>query len=310
MALIDRTGAVDLIPEEIVHEIIQSLPSASAAMRMFRTTRMSRKLQQQPVLASLPTAGFVTGDTGLIPTTMVSWTNRVLTAEELAVIVPVPKAVLDDADYDIFGEIKPRLIEAFGATLDGAVLHGIGKPASWPAAIEAAAAAAGNEYTAGSVGGQKLDVDLSKTMELVENDGFGVSGMVAGLNLRGGLRGLRDANGQPITGTNNNQSTIYEVPVRYVENGSFDQTKAMAFVGDLSQAVVATRDDFTFEILKEAVIQNPDGSIAYNLAQQNLIAIKCVGRFAYQTANPINRMNSNSATRSPFAVLRPVGYVG
>lgn len=308
--MIDRTGATDLIPPELVHEIIQGLPEQSAALRVMRQARMSTKLQSQPVLATLPTAAWVSGDTGQKSTTNVSWTNRLLTAEEMAVIVPIPQAVLDDADYDIWGEVRPRIIEAMGKALDEAVLFGVNMPGSWPNSVEDGAAAASNTYTAGSVGGERLDVDISRMMELVENDGFPVTGVVAGLNLRGSLRRLRDANGQPILSTVDNQRLIYDTPLTYVQNGSFDMTRALAIAGDWTQAICAIRQDFQYKMLTEAVIQNADGSIAYNLAQQDMVALRVTARFGFQVNNPINRLNPSAATRYPFAVLRPVGFVG
>ena len=50
-------------------------------------------------------------------TSDMAWDNVYLTAGELAVIVPIPEAVLDDAEFDIIGEIKPRVIEAIGQRL-------------------------------------------------------------------------------------------------------------------------------------------------------------------------------------------------
>ncbi|NLV74050.1 MAG: hypothetical protein GXY52_05140, partial [Chloroflexi bacterium] len=41
---------------------------------------------------ALPTAYFVDGETGLKQTTKVEWANVMLSAEELAVIVPVPQS--------------------------------------------------------------------------------------------------------------------------------------------------------------------------------------------------------------------------
>lgn len=307
--MIDRTGAAALIPEQEVNEIIQGLPESSVAMRLFRSVRMSTKTQSQPVLASLPIAGWVTGDNGLKVTSNVSWTNRVLTAEELAVIVPIPEAVLDDAEYDIWGEVRPRIIEAMGEALDAAVLFGTNKPASWPVAIEDGAAAAGNTLVSGAVAGTNFDVEISDLMALVEADGFPVSHITAAQIVKGALRRLRDSAGQPIIQTVDNQRSIYDTPLVYVTNGAFDTARARIVAGDFSQAVVGVRQDFQYKLLDQAVIQNPDGTIAFNLAQQDMVAIRVTARFGFQVSNPINKLNTNAATRYPFAVLRPAGFV-
>ena len=44
-----------------------------------------------------------------------------MTAAELAVIVPVPEAVLADSSFDIMGEVQPRVREAMGAKIDNAM---------------------------------------------------------------------------------------------------------------------------------------------------------------------------------------------
>lgn len=62
---------------------------------------MSSKTYKMPVLDMLPLAYFVNGDTGQKQTTKMMWDKKFITAEEIAVIVPIPEAVLDDSDYDI-----------------------------------------------------------------------------------------------------------------------------------------------------------------------------------------------------------------
>ena len=102
---------------------------------MRQMPRMTSKQTKIPVMTGLATAGFVSGDSGQKPTTNLTWENVYITAEELAVMVPIPEAVLDDASYDIWAECRPRSVEAFGKAIDQAVFFGTNKPSSWPACI-------------------------------------------------------------------------------------------------------------------------------------------------------------------------------
>lgn len=309
--VIDRSDAGALIPEDASNEIIQLMPKSSVALSKFRQVRMSRKQRRLPVISALPTAYFVNGDTGLKQTSEVNWANKFLEAEELAVIVPIPENVLDDADFDIWGEIKPRIAEAIGAALDAAVLFGDNKPSSWPAAIVAAAVAAGNVFVRGSISGTDLAEDINKIMTLVESDGYDVNGFCAAKTIKGALRGLRDTTGallfQPTlqAGT---PDTLYGEMLQYVENGGWNAAQADLISGDWQQGIIGVRQDITYKMLDQAVIQDNTGAIIYNLAQQDMVAMRCVFRVAFQVPNPPNRLNTNDSTRYPFSVLRPLNF--
>ena len=92
----------------------------------------------------LPTAYWVNGDTGMKQTSQMAWDNVFLTAAELAVIVPIPDSVRDDASVDLYGEIKPRVIEEIGKRVDAAVFFGDNRPADWQNDIVTLARQAGN----------------------------------------------------------------------------------------------------------------------------------------------------------------------
>ena len=65
------------------------------------------------------------------------------------------------------------------------------------------------------------------------------------------------------------------------------------------------RQDITTKILTEAVIQDPStGAIVYNLAQQDMIALRVVMRLAWALPNPATRLDSNRV-KCPFAYLEP-----
>lgn len=311
-SLISRTDAASLIPEEVAREIVQTVPEQSAVMRMARRLpNMTRAQLRMPVLSGLITAGFVDGDTGLKETSEISWANKYVNAAELAVIVPIPETVLSDVDYDVWGEVRPRILEAFGKAFDQAVLYGTNKPSDWPDGLVTGATAASQAVTLGT-GADLYDDILSENgvIAKVEEDGFMVTGHVAALTLRAKLRGLRDNQGLPLFVRTMQQATPYEldgVPVDFPKNGAVDAAQGLLISGDWSQLVYAVRQDVTYKVLTEAVIQNAAGTIQYNLAQQDMVALRVVMRLGWQLPNPLNAINQTEATRYPFAVLLPAG---
>jgi hypothetical protein len=77
------------------------------------------------------------------------------------------------------------------------------------------------------------------------------------------------------------------------------------FSGAFNEAVYSIRQDLTYKILTEAVIQDNTGAIVYNLAQQDMVALRAVMRLAWQVPNPVNALQPTEANRYPFAVLTP-----
>jgi len=313
--IISRSDAEALIPTEVSKEIIQNVPQNSAVMSLSRQLpNMSRRQRTLPILAALMTAYFVNGEAGssgggLKQTAELAWGNKSIVAEELAVIVPIPEAVLDDADYDIWGEVKPRMTEAFGKAYDQAVLYGTNAPATWPINILAAALAAGNSVVLGT--GVDVYDDImgeSGVLALVEADGYGVTGHVAAMTMKAKLRGLRDANGVPIFNSSVQEKTRYTLDGEDMvlpKNGSIDASQSLLISGDWQQLVYAIRQDITYKVLTEAVIQDAAGNIVYNLAQQDMVALRAVMRLGWQLPNPINALQPVEASRYPFAILRP-----
>jgi len=310
---ISRTDAAALIPEEAQKEIVQGVAEASVVMKLGRRlANMSRKQFRMPVLSLFPTAYFVDvapEDKALKQTTEVNWENKYINAEEIAVIVPIPQAVVDDVDYSIWAEIKPLIIEKFGRVFDAAVLFGTTAPATWPTDIAAQCVVAGNTATLGAGADMYEDIfDVNGVIGEVEADGFMHNGAAADMGMRARLRGLRDADGGLIFSRSVQDAGSYMLdgePMYFPRNGCWDVAQAHMILGDWSQLVYSIRQDITFKLLTEAIIQDAAGNIVYNLPQQDMVALRAVMRLGWQVPNPINRVNAVEATRYPFASLIP-----
>lgn len=332
--MITRSDVEALIPEDVSKEIFKTVAESSMIMKLGRKLpNLAAGVRRMPVMSALPMAYFVDGVPGDVnpsgdnavgfkQTTTAEWKNKFLYAEEIACIVPIPISALEDASYDIWGEIKPYIGEAMGAVFDAAVLHGTNAPASWPDDLVLGATTAGNVVALGDLGDLYDDVmgydaaaDTPGLISHVETDGYLPTGFVSGVTMRGRLRGLRADNGAGLplfkpAGEGMKPATSPDVldglPLYFSTNGALDESEALLIVGDWNKLVYAFRSDLTYKILTEAVIQDPTTQqIIYNLAQQDMVALRCYMRIGWQLPNPVNRVNTDEATRYPFAVLTP-----
>lgn len=311
--IVNRTDLSGLIPEPVTREIIQGVTEGSAVLQMGRRLpNMTSKTQTMNVLDMLPTAYFVNGDTGMKQTTKMKWDKKKIYAEEIAVIVPIPEAVLDDADYDIWGEVRPRLVEAFGKVIDSAILFGTNKPTSWRASVLDTCKKAGSVVAATPYIYDDIMAE-GGVIAKVEESGYLVNGIMSAIQMRAKLRGLKDLNGVPLFKTDMQGATPYALdgsPMYFPRNGAFDTTKALMFAGDWTELVYSIRQDITFKIFDQGVVQDPsDNSIVYNLMQNDMVALRAVMRLGWEIPNPKSAYNDNIANPCPFAVYAPAGTV-
>lgn len=305
-SLISRDASNDpLVPVPVSSQIIQELPTQSVILQRARQVPMSSKTSRMPALDVLPMAYFVGGDTGLKQTSSQDWKNVDLIVEEIAAIVPIPEAYLDDAQIPIWDEVRPRMTEAIGAVLDGAALFGVNKPSTWPTAIYSGAVASGNVVVSGT--GVDVAVDIANVGEALSLDGYAVNGFVSRPGFTWRLNTMRSAQGAPIYQPNLQGApggNLYGYGLSEVTNGAWDATEAELIMGDWSKAIVGMRSDISFKMFTEGVISDDDGKVVFNLMQQDSVAMRVVMRVAYATANPVTRLNTNGTTRYPFGVLQ------
>lgn len=305
-----RADAEAIIREQVISTIFQDAPKQSTFMSLARKLpNMTSNQTRMRVLDFLPTAYWVDGDTGMKQTTRQAWDNVFIEAAELAVIVPIPEAVLDDAEFDIFGEITPRVNEAIGQRVDSAIIFGVNRPRNWQNDIITLARQAGNNVAVGSSPDYyNLLLGEGGVISKVEEDGFMATGALAAMTMRAKLRGIRAEDGSLIFKSDMQGSTNYALdgaPMYFPQNGSYDNTIAQLIVGDFKQAVYSIRQDVTVKILDQGVIQDPTTKeIAYNLAQQDMVALRIVFRMGWALPNPATRMDEDRVG-CPFAYLEP-----
>lgn len=311
---ITRQQAEALIQEQLINTIQQDAPKQSVFMQLARKLpNMTSKQTRIPVLDMLPMAYWVNGDTGFKQTSEQAWDNVYLDAAELAVIVPIPEAVVADASFDIMGEVQPRVVEAIGQRVDSAVIFGVNRPANWRADLITTARQAGNNVSPGaSPNYYDLIMGEDGVIAKVEASGRMVTGALSGMGMRAKLRGLKTTSGSPIFKSDMQGATQYALdgaPMYFPQNGAFDSSIAQLIVGDFSQAVYAIRQDITVKILDQGVIQDPNTkAIIYNLAQQDMIALRVVFRMGWALPNPATRMDGDR-TGCAFAYLEPATAV-
>lgn len=310
-SLTSRSDVAALIPETVSTAMLGKAVDQSAVLQLFGRIPVPGGTLRFPVLNALPVAYWVSGDTGLKQTTELGWSNKYMTVEEIAVILPIPDNVVADVqERNLWDEAMPLMIEAFGRTLDSAVFFGTNAPASFPTNVVAAATAAANTVTIGTnlaaAGGFLGDVD--DLYGKVEADGYDVNAFIASIAAKPLLRKNRLTTGERTdpgrVGADLNSIDGY--PIAYPMRGMWPTGSGAAQMlgGDWSNFLVGIRSDITMKVLTEAVIQDNTGQIIYNLAQQDMTAVRLTFRVGWVVKNIINNDQPIEASRYPAAVLK------
>ena len=245
--IIDRSAAQSLIPPELVHEIIQGATKYSVALQIFKRGRnMLRDEVLMPALSMLPEGGWLNSDNAIKPLTDQAWEMVEMYAEEYAARVIIPDNVREDAVFDMWGEILPRLQEHYGKAFDQAVFMGVNKPRRFRADLVTAC------YQAGAVVQSTTNInnDINNALSLVEQSGYDPTALVAGVGMKAKFRMNLDGVGRPLY-----LPFIEQLNKYYLDNGAWDDNKALMIVGDFSQAMYSVREDMTVKISADAATQ-------------------------------------------------------
>ncbi len=295
---IERTDIETLIDTQVANEIFEgTIRDSKLLPLMTKLPNMTSDKTKLRILDTLPVVSFVneTNKNGRKSVTKMAWKDKFINAAELAVIVPIKENLLADSSVDIWAQVRPRITEAFASKIDNAILNGTDKPADWEQGIkeQIETANAGVEET------DNLYKDIDAAMTKVETSGYNVTGILGGVELKSKFRNMLDTTGQPIQNTE-----IGALPRNYVDNGAWDKENLDLILGDFKQAVYAMRQDITFKVLDQAVIQDPEnGDIVYNLAQDDMVALRVTMRLGWQLPNPVNVENTTEQ-RFPFASVK------
>lgn len=290
--IIDRSAAQSLIPPELVHEIIQGATKYSVALQIFKRGRnMLRDEVLMPALSMLPEGGWLNSDNAIKPLTDQAWEMVEMYAEEYAARVIIPDNVREDAVFDMWGEILPRLQEHYGKAFDQAVFMGVNKPRRFRADLVTAC------YQAGAVVQSTTNInnDINNALSLVEQSGYDPTALVAGVGMKAKFRMNLDGVGRPLY-----LPFIEQLNKYYLDNGAWDDNKALMIVGDFSQAMYSVREDMTVKISADAATNY--GGTLHSMFDEDSQVMRAKWRIGFAIPNPINILNQTNS-RFPFAII-------
>jgi HK97 family phage major capsid protein len=289
---IDRKEAEALFDQTLAGELQTAMMQQSVALQAMNVIPMGTSLTRIPVLSALPTARFLNAYQEPKPTSNVAWDQVILTAEEIAVIIPIDESVIEDASIDVVSRTTALIVQEFSRVLDAAVFFGTGAPSTFPKGGLVAHALATHTRT------EQISDGLNSMFSDIENLDNDVSNVVASKGLRGILRGQKDGLGAPLyyaTEGDPNVGRIYGVDTRYPLG--WDKDQALAIALDNRVAVIGLRHDVRTKILDQASLEGFG-----NLAERDSIAIRAVMRVGFALANPVSLRNPTG--KLPISVLK------
>lgn len=261
------------LPNSVSSEILQKTQEASIIMRLARQIPLPGNGVQIPVIASDPTAEWVT-ETGNKPVSTPTLDKKIMQAHKLAVIVPFSNEFRRDVPA-LYNALIARLPGVLAEKFDNTVIFG---PASGTLA---------NFDNFSTVTGYALD-EANKTVYdgLVAADG-GIAtagGIMNGIALapqgKSVLLGAVDGEGRPLFNTvfESGISRVLGAPVHISKaaykagtSGSGATPDVVGIAGDWTHAMYGTVEGVQVRYSADATLTS--GNTTINLFQQNMFAV-------------------------------------
>lgn len=258
------------VPVEICTEILKNIIDQASILKVSKRIPMSSDTMVVPRMIDSGSAGWV-NEGEEIGVTLPTFEYPKLKVKKIGVIVQVTREKYNDSVANVFNEIKQAIADQFAATIDNSCIFGIDSPFD----TNLITAIGENKI----VSTDKPHIDISNAMGLVEDNKYNCTNVLMGTTQKKVLRELSNDNNYKGAIT---LSSVYDTPIEYVRN--WDNAKATTIVGDFTRSIVGTRENMQYEILREATIKNGDETI--NLAQRDMLGVKCTMRMAYLVADP------------------------
>jgi HK97 family phage major capsid protein len=301
MPPVDASGT---IPVTYSNQIIQAVTQQSAALALGRRVPMGSGIASVPVAGAFPSASFISTG-GRKPFTDFKLTNKTLTAEEVAAVIAIPQAYLDDSSVDLWAYARPLLAQAIAVAVDDAILWGHNNPPSYPTGGVTDPA-----YSTAVAPGTDALESVNAAMGAVEAQGLPVTGHAADIVTKAALRGVRDAQGAlllgPAQADNPQMSSIYGVPVMF--NLMSPLPDRDFITGDWNSLLIGVRQDITYDLSSDGVLVDENGAVVVSAFQDDQMLMRVHARFGCVIAQPVTPRAPNGA--KPFAytdIANPTG---
>lgn len=319
------TNSSVVIPVEYSTQILRGVLGRSKALELgYRLPNMRGNTLVLNVMNHLPIAGWVANSATPVgapeeikdkPVSTLAWQGKEVVAKEIAVIVPVAINTLRDLQgnaIQLVPELSEQVIGAFNQVIDSTVFFGTNTPYLGYTGIVGEATSAGATVAWNGQAGLSFYNAINSAMEKVENSGYYPDAILGAPSLNGAFRGSITEMGVLST----DQGEIGALPRHIDITGGFNTSSAFAIVGDFKRGLVySVREEMEMRVLSEATIK--DGSLEYNLAQQDMVAFRFTMRLGFAVANPVNRVSGTlssdgkyiekGASAYPFAVITKSG---
>lgn len=241
------------VPDELAAGLNMIIRDASCVERLAKHVKMTR-LTQSRRRQTDGVSGYWVDAMEVKPKDAPEFGNYHLTAEKLAVIIPLEDQLVEDADTDIASILREDVSGEFAEMLDRTYM-------GYEITSPFADSLSGNTPILNTIAyGTSVDLagDFSLAMAALESNGFFATAAITHPAAKHMLRNLRDWNNQPIFATSLRDGieyySVFGVPICFTRQVPRDQNdefeillfyKPYVIIGDRSELKISVSDEAT-----------------------------------------------------------------